>query len=122
MFFAVLIGIIIMGAVSYQALDKKSTFLLRIVSLAALALMILTVIICLVLVFTDNRVPVDESFPIVGPPPETAPKEEGGNNLLVLFFSILFLIALFFIVFVLTMRENKKSQKSSSGLVKGKIP
>jgi len=115
MFFAVLIGIIIMGAVSYLALDKKSTFLVRMVSLAALALMILSVIICLVIVLTDNRVPVDESYPIIGPPPETAPKEENNGNLLVLLFSILFLVALFVIITVLTMRENKKSKNGGKG-------
>jgi len=111
MFFGVLIGLIIIGAVSYLAIDKKSTFLVRIVSLCALALMILTVAICLVLVLTDNRVPVDESVVQIGPPPEKAPEKENGNNLLTLLFSIIFLIALFVIVAVISMRENKKSKK-----------
>ena len=112
MFFGVIIGIIIMGAVSYLALDKNSNFQTRLASLGALALMILTLIICIVLVLTDNRVPVDESVLIVGEPVEEKAKDEG-NNLLFIFISILSLIVLFLIISFLAMREHKKSKAKS---------
>ena len=96
-----------MGAVIFMALNKKSNFQVRLVSLGALALMILTIIICLVIVLTDNRVPVDESILIVGAPAEV--KNEGDNNLLAIFISIFFLLALFAVIFFLAMREHHKS-------------
>ena len=106
-FAGVLIAVIIMGAVIFMALTKKSDFHTRLVSLGALALMILTLIICLVIVLTDNRVPVDESILIVGAPPEV--KDEGDNNLLSLLVSIFFLLILFVIIFFLAMREHRKN-------------
>ena len=107
-FFGVLLGIIILGAVGYLALDKKSSFKTRLAALGAIALMLLTVIICLIVVLTDNRVPVDPSTLIVGAPVEV--KEEG-NNLFALFVSIIFLLALFVVIAVLAMREHKKHKK-----------
>jgi len=107
-FFGVLLGIMILGAVGYLALDKKSSFHTRLAALGAIALMILTVIICLVVVMTDNRVPVDPSTLIVGAPPEV--KEEN-NNIFALFVSIIFLLALFVVIAVLAMREHKKHKK-----------
>jgi len=64
-FLGVMLGIAIMAATVYFALDKKSGFHMRLVCLGALAIMILTVIICLVIILTDNRVPIDESVLIV---------------------------------------------------------
>jgi len=108
-FFGVLFGIAIMGAVVYLALDKKSNFPTRLASLGALALMILTVIICLVIILTDNRVPVDESVLIVGEPVQV--QEKNDNNLLALFISIFFFLLLFAVIAFLVLREHKMSLK-----------
>ena len=97
-----------------MALDKKSNFQTRLVSLGALALMILTVIICFIIVLTDNRVPVDESVLIVGAPVEV--KKEGDNNLLALMFTIIFFIALFAVIFFLAMKEHRKSGGKKPGI------
>ena len=106
-FFGVLIGIIIIGATIYLAFDKKSSFHLKLAALGALAVMFLTVIICLVIVLSDNRVPVDESVLIVGAPIEV---KETNDNLLTLIFSIFFLLALFVTITVLVFREHKKNK------------
>ncbi|MCL2184801.1 MAG: hypothetical protein FWB86_02960 [Treponema sp.] len=107
MFFGVLIGIICVGAMIYLALDKKSDFKTRLAALGAFAAMIIALIICLVIILTDNRVPVDPSILIVGAPEEV--KDKNDNNLFALFFSIFFFIALFVIIVVLAMREHKRS-------------
>ena len=98
-----------MGGTAYLALDKKSNFRTRLAALGALALMIITVIICLVIVLTDNKVVIDESIIIVGAPVEI--KDESNNSLFSLLFSIIFLLGLFAVVFVLAMREHKKTKK-----------
>jgi len=107
MFFGILIGIFCMGAMVYLALDKKSNFKTRIAALGAFAVMIIVLIICLVIILTDNRVPVDPSTLIVGAPEEV--KDKNDSNLFPLFFTIVFFLALFIIIFILAMREHKRS-------------
>jgi len=106
-FIGIVIGIIIMAAMIYLALDKKSNFHTRIASLAALAVMILTIIICLIIIFSDDKVHIDPSTLIVGAPVEV--KED--NNLAGLMISIIFLLALFGIILFLAMREQRKKKK-----------
>jgi len=112
-YLGVLLGIAIMAAMVYMALDKKSSFQTRIASLIAIALMMITVVICVVLVFTDNRVPVDPSRLIVGEPVEAT--KQGGGNLIVILLLILFLIGIFTVIAVMAMRENKKHIKKDDG-------
>ena len=102
-----------MAAMIYLALDKKSNFQTRVASLAALAIMIITVIICLIIILSDNTVPVDPSTLIVGPPVETSED----NNIMALIFSIVFMLVLFVIIAILARREHKKSltPKNNSG-------
>lgn len=95
-----------MGSMIYLAIDKKSNFLTRVAALSALAIMIITVMVCLVMILTDDRVPVDPSNLIVGAP--AAVKEES-NSLLGLLFSIVFLLALFIVISFLAIKEHKKN-------------
>ena len=106
-YLGVLLGIGIMIAMIYLAVDKKSDTKTRIASIAAIALMILTVIICLVLAFTDNRVPVDESILIVGAPAEIIENNENSGILLLL---VILLIALFFLIGFFSFREHKRNK------------
>jgi cytochrome bd-type quinol oxidase subunit 2 len=112
-YFGVLLGIIIMAVMINLAVNKKSNLHVRIASLAALALMILTIIICVFLIFTDNRVPVDESVLIVGVPVEV--KEDKNNNFWVMILLIIFLIAVFSAIAYLAMKENKRQNQISPG-------
>lgn len=105
-FFGILVGIGLIGVMVYLALDRKSTFPTRMASLGALAVMILSIIICLVIIFTDNSVPVDESILIVGAPVETPEKK---TNIAELVLMIIFLLILFALIAFLTFREHKKT-------------
>ena len=109
MFFLILISIALLGVMVYFALDKKSSFKMRLAALGAIAIMILTVIICVIIGFSDKKVLIeDPSMLIVGEPLEI---QDEGNSLLAIIFSILFLLALFTVIVVLVMREHKKHDK-----------
>jgi amino acid transporter len=101
-----------MGAMVYLALDKKSNFATRVASLIALGIMILTIAICLFLIFTDNRVPVDESVLIVGAPVETVKDEN--NITMELLLLVIFMAGIFTWIVILAMKENKKQMKKDS--------
>ncbi|MCL2245030.1 MAG: hypothetical protein FWC03_11295 [Treponema sp.] len=101
----IILGIAIFGATSYMAVNKKSNFLTRLVCLGALAVMILTVIICMIIVFTDDTVVIDPSTLIVGEPVEV--KEED-SDLFILIFTITFFLILFAVILFLAMREHKR--------------
>jgi uncharacterized membrane protein YhaH (DUF805 family) len=99
-----------MAAMIYMALDKKSNFQTRLASIIALGVMIVAVIICLIVIFSDNTVAVDPSTLIVGAPAEVA--EE--NNLTALFISIIFLLVLFAVIAILARREHKRNAAKKS--------
>jgi len=108
LFLGVVLGLVIMGAMVYMALNKKSNFQTRLASLGALALMILTVIICLFIISTDKTAPLDPSTLIVGEP-VIAEKED--DDLLAVIIGVIFLLAFFTVVVILAMREHKKTKK-----------
>jgi amino acid transporter len=99
-----------MAAMIYMALNKRSDFHMRIASLIALGIMIITIIVCLFLVLTNNKLPQDESVVLVGIVQETP--VEGNNKLMVLLLLAFFLITIFVIIFFLSMRENRRVNKS----------
>ena len=103
----VILGIGIMAGMVFMAFDKKSNFPTRIACIIALGIMVLTVIVCLVLVFTDDRVPVDPSVLIVGAVPE--PKPKNSTDSMVLILMIILMAALFVVVAVSAIRDYKKN-------------
>jgi predicted neutral ceramidase superfamily lipid hydrolase len=106
-FFGICLGVAIMIAMVVMAISKKSTFQVRIASLIALALMIISVIICVIIfINTGKVVPVDESIVYVGPPIEV-PKEEGNGSIVVLVL-IIFLLVFLAVVVALAMREHRR--------------
>ncbi|MDR0503145.1 MAG: hypothetical protein LBH16_07480 [Treponema sp.] len=105
-FALVLVGLVIMAGTVYFALNKKSTFSIRIACLIAFAVMILTIIICLFIGFNNDSVIVDESVLIVGAPIEAEKDDSGGG--ITLLVMIIFMLGLFILIFFLTMREHKK--------------
>jgi len=102
----ILLSVAIMGGIISMAFNKKSNFATRIASLIALALMVISIIVCLVVVFTDNKVIVDESVLIVGAPVEV--KKTDSNNLMILFLLIVFLVGFFIVTAVLAIKEYRK--------------
>jgi len=107
MFFLVILGLAALGGVIYMAISKKSSFKVRVAALCALAVMMLTVIICLILsikvVSTPQQILLPDALPSDIPPPQT-----GGNSFMMIMF-IVFLIGLFALVFVMAMREQKRA-------------
>ena len=104
--FGILFAIVLMGVMISMALNKKSTFIIRIASLIALAVMILTVLICLFIILTDNRVPVDESVLIVGAPPPPPPENNYSTLIMILLFFIL--TGLFGLIAYMSLKEHRK--------------
>jgi len=107
-YLGILLGIGIMAAMIYLAFDKKTSSAMKKACLIALGIMVLTVIVCLFLIFTDTRVPVDPSRLIVGEPPAV---KETGSNTMVLLLLVIFLIAIFTVIVYLAIREDKKNLK-----------
>jgi heme A synthase len=104
------LAVILLAAIIYAALSKKSGPRTRIAALIALALMILTVIVCLVIIFGGPAlVKTAEVLPADIP----ADKPSGpGNNQWILLAFIIFLIALFVAVAVLSFREQRRRRKA----------
>jgi amino acid transporter len=102
----ILLGVVILGGVVYLAISKKSSFKLKIAALGALALMILTVIICLFIIFGGkSAVPTDllpDAQPSEAPPPADPPNPAAGIML------VIFLIAVFLLVLIVSLRDRKK--------------
>ena len=112
LFGGILVALIIMIVMIIMAVGKKSDKKTRIAAIIALGVMILTVIICVVYIFTDTTVVQDPSRLIVGEPPE--PKETSGNTFAIIFL-VLFLAAIFIIVAVFAMKENRKHLNDDKG-------
>jgi cytochrome bd-type quinol oxidase subunit 2 len=108
-YFGIIVGLGILGGMVYLALDKKSDFATRMASLAAIAVMMLTIIICLFVVLLDDSVPVDESVIIVGPPVKAVKEEVDSGNIFILIFIVGFLLGIFLIIVFLTLKEHRKN-------------
>ena len=113
----ILIGVGIITGMVYLALNKKSDFVTRLASLIALGIMFLTIVICVFLIFTDNRVPVDESVLIVGAPVEVVKK--GNDNTMELILLIIFLIGMFSVIAFLAMKENRRHNQNTTDAKQG---
>jgi len=114
-FIGILIGVITIGAMVYMALDKKSNFTVRIACLAAIALMILTLLICLFLIFTDNKVIVDESVLIVGAP--VIVEETGSKNIWILIVLGIFLFAMLALIAYQSLKDKRNVINKTSALL-----
>ena len=106
MAFLFILGAIIMGGVAYLALSKKSEFKVRVAALGALAVMVATVIVCLVLYFKAVATPKQLVLP--GTLPSEMPPQPTSSTPVTMIMMIVFLIALFAVVFFLAMKEQKR--------------
>jgi cytochrome bd-type quinol oxidase subunit 2 len=101
------LGIIVFVGVAYLAISKKSSLKVRIVALAALALMVAAVIVCLFIIFgnTSQATVVLPAGPSVDAPP---PQDTNFNELLIF---VIMLIALFLIVSIFSFRAQRLAAK-----------
>jgi uncharacterized membrane protein len=115
--FGIILGVIIMGAMVFLIFDKKSTPAMRIASLIALGIMVLTIIVCVFLIFTTDKVVVDQSVLIVGAPVET--KKESESSFWIMLLLIIILVGLLGLVAFHTIKENNKNKSKLSDLNSG---
>jgi len=107
MFFLVLVGMATFGGIIYLAVSPQSNFKIRIAALGALALMITTIIICMVTFFKSSATPKLKLLPDMDP--SDLPPVSTEHNIPMLIMLVIFLIALFTMVAIVSMREYKKS-------------
>ena len=107
MVFLVLVGLATLAGIMYLAVSRQSSFKIRIAALVALALMIMTIIICLVLFFKSAATPKVILLPDMSP--SDLPPVSTQHNIPMLVMLIIFLIALFVMIAVLAMREAKRT-------------
>ena len=100
-----------MASMIYLAVDKKSTLIIRLASLGAIALMFISLVICTIVILNDNTVPLDPSVLIVGAPP---PTKEVKNNSALIAFVIIFAIAMFVFIVIASMKEQKKNKPKTN--------
>ena len=111
-YLGVIVGLGILGGMVFLALNRKSTGTVRVASIIAIALMLITIIICLAVVLTGRKeVAVDYSNLIVGAPVEV--QEVNSGNFIVLVFLILILIALFIFLVIQSKKEYNKMKDGS---------
>jgi hypothetical protein len=113
LFVIIPLSVALLGVIVYFALSRESSKALRLTALAALGAIILSVLICIIIVFAGMgfgaKEPVTPDFLAAEPLP-AAPRED---------FFILFLLAVFIIVIlgaviVLSLRERKRQRNHSS--------
>ncbi|MDR1858822.1 MAG: hypothetical protein LBQ69_05080 [Treponema sp.] len=111
MFVLITLGIVTLAGVVYLAISRKSSLKVRITALGALALMVITVVVCLLIFFGV----IKTSAPAIPMPPDAvlydAPPPVPGPNLVVMIMLIVFLVALFVLVVVLALREKRAAAK-----------
>jgi amino acid transporter len=110
-YFAVLLALaaIPLAFIIYMALSKKSGPRTRIAALIALAVMILTVIMCLFVIFGGAALVKGDD---IRPPDMPVEKTSApGNDLWILLAFTIFMVVLFAAVAVLSFREQRRLQR-----------
>jgi len=111
----VVLGVAVFAGIAYLAISKKSSFKVRIAALAALGLMVLTIIVCIFIIFGVPVVEAGEAVVLDMPPTDMPPPAESGGNVLLMF--VFFLLAMFVLVLVLSLREQRnKNRMQAKGL------
>jgi len=106
MFILIPLGIIILAGIIFLAVSRKSSLRVRIVALCALALMIITIIICLFLIFGVSTAAV-QKLPQSEIITDAQPVPKSNNTPLILM--IVFLLLLFFVILMMSIKEQKHS-------------
>jgi hypothetical protein len=112
MVFLVLLGEVIAAGIIFLAISKKSSFKIRIAALGALALMTVSVVVCMFVYFKSAKTPkliiLPDTLPSDIPPPQSE------SNIAMLVMSLIFMIALFVAVVIVSLREQKRAEGKGS--------
>jgi len=111
MFFLILISLVTLGGIIYLAVSSQSSFKLKVTALGALALMVTTVIICMVRFFKSSETPKQRLLPDMDP--SDLPPISKEQNIPMLIMLVIFLIALFTMVAIVSLKEFKKTNNKA---------
>jgi preprotein translocase subunit YajC len=113
LFVIVPLSVVLLGVIVYFALSRGSSKTLRLAALAALGAILLSVLICVIIIFANTEFagnePVMPDFLAAEAPP-AAPAE----NFLVLFLLAVFIVVFLGLVIFLSLRERRRQQDHSS--------
>ena len=107
MYVLISLGVVSLAGIIFVAVSRKSGLKHRVAALAALALMIITVIICLFQIFGMSV--SEEGTDYSGMPPSSVPASQESNTGIMIAF-IIFMILLFMVVLLLSIREHRHSK------------
>jgi len=111
MIIPITVSILLLSAVVYLAISRKSSFHVRLAALIALAVMIITVIICLFRIFmapaaaAAKKPPYPDSPPLPPAPPP---------NIMGLVLVIVILLVMFAVVLFLSLREQRRMTEAEA--------
>jgi cytochrome bd-type quinol oxidase subunit 2 len=112
MLFIIPLALVFLGFIVYLALSKKSSPLVRLAAIIALAVIILAIIVCMIIIFSaQGAEPGAEPVDFITDEP-VAP---ASNNYFSVIFFLVFIIVLLGIVLILSLREQRKSTKEKGG-------
>jgi hypothetical protein len=107
LFVIIPISIVLLGVIIYLALSPKSSKMVRLAALCALGAIMLSVIICVIIIFAGmggvEEEPVPDFLAV-----ETPPTPQG-NPIAILFLAV-FMLAFLGIIVYLSMRERKRQE------------
>jgi hypothetical protein len=105
------LSVVLLGVIVYFALSRNSSKTLRLCALAALGAIILSVLICVIIIFANAELvsaePVMPDFLATEPLP-AAPK----GNFLALFLLAVFIVVFLGVVIFLSLRERRQNHSS----------
>jgi hypothetical protein len=109
LFVIIPLSIVLLGVIIYLALSPKSSKMVRLAALCALGAIMISVIICVIIIFAGlggvEEEPVMPDFLAVEPPP--APPQ---GNFVAIFLLAIFMLAFLGIIVFLSMRERKRQE------------
>ena len=108
MYVLIPLGVVSLAGIIYMAVSRKSSFKHRVAALVALALMIITVIICLFQIFGPSAASKATYYPPDMPPSSVPESQESNTGIMIAL--IIFLLLLFMAVLMLSIREYRNSK------------
>jgi len=113
-YLAAAVAALLLAGIVYIAVSKKTAVKMRIAAIVALALMFLTVLVSVLIVFAVGTTAVTEPgiLPNALPPETLHATPEDGNNVLLVF--LIFMLVMFFLVLAFALRERRRHGKKST--------
>ena len=104
MYVLIPLGLVTLTGIIYLAISRKSSPVVRIAALVALALMIIAVIVCLLILFGVIETAASKAPVLPDAPVDSVPVKP--TNFVALIMLVVFLVIMFVLVLILSMRER----------------